>query len=48
MSRAFLIVLAVLVGLLVIGVVALGAFPPKIHQAPVEHVIPNERVGGSG
>ncbi len=46
MSRAFLIVLAVLVGLLVIGVVALGAFPPKIHQAPVQHVIPTERVGG--
>jgi hypothetical protein len=43
MARVILIV--VVFGLVVIGigVLALGAFPPHAHEAPVSHVIPNDR-----
>ena len=47
MSRAFLIVVVVLLALLAVGVVVLGAFPPKPHQVPVEHVLQNDHLPGS-
>jgi hypothetical protein len=43
MSRMVIIATAILVGLAVAAVVLLGAFPPKPHRAPVEHVVPNDR-----
>lgn len=43
MSRLLIIVTALILGAVAIGAVLLGAFPPKPHRAPVEHVIPNDR-----
>jgi hypothetical protein len=43
MSRMVIIATAILVGLALAAVVLLGAFPPKPHRAPVEHVVPNDR-----
>jgi len=42
MTRFIIVVSIVLVGLLAIGTIMIGAFPPKAHRAPVEHVIPND------
>jgi hypothetical protein len=41
MSRLVIIATALLLGLTVVLILLLGAFPPKPHRAPVEHVIPN-------
>ncbi|HTR17190.1 MAG TPA: hypothetical protein VMI52_09180 [Acetobacteraceae bacterium] len=43
MIRVFLIVAGLFVFLLAAGTIYLGAFPPKPHPAPVEHVLPNDR-----
>ena len=43
MSRLLIIVTVVLLGLATAALVVMGAFPPKVHRAPVEHVVPNDR-----
>jgi hypothetical protein len=43
MRRMFLFVVLFGVVVLGLGVLALGAFPPKPHPQPVQHVIPNDR-----
>jgi hypothetical protein len=45
MTRFFIIVFALFLALVVGGFVVIGAFPPKAHRVPVEHVIPPEKVG---
>jgi hypothetical protein len=44
MSRLFFVVLALLLALLGLGIVILGAFPPHPKRAPVEHVIPTDKL----
>lgn len=41
--RPILLVAAVLLGLLVVGLLAVGAFPPSPNPAPVDRVLPNDR-----
>jgi hypothetical protein len=43
MSRVLIIFIAILLGVVAVGMLVLGAFPPKPHRAPVEHVINNDR-----
>jgi len=43
MSRVLIIFVAIVVGVVAVGMLMLGAFPPKPHRAPVEHVINNDR-----
>ena len=43
MTRFIIVVFVVLLGLMAVGTILLGAFPPKAHRAPVEHVIPNDK-----
>ncbi|HTZ69690.1 MAG TPA: hypothetical protein VMB71_03480 [Acetobacteraceae bacterium] len=43
MSRLVLILAGLLVGGVLIALLLLGAFPPKPHRTPVEHVIPNSQ-----
>ncbi len=45
MSRILVIAVLLFIGLLLAGALVLGAFPPKVHRAPVEHVVPNDRFG---
>jgi hypothetical protein len=41
-----LLVVAVLLGLLAVGLVLVGAFPPSVTPQPVERTIPNDRFRG--
>ena len=41
--RPILLLLAVLLGLVVVGLLAIGAFPPSVAPTPVERVVPNDR-----
>jgi hypothetical protein len=41
MGRLIIIAAGLLVGVTLLALLLLGAFPPKAHRAPVEHVIPN-------
>jgi hypothetical protein len=41
MSRLLIAAVAALFGVIVIGAIVLGAFPPHVQRKPVEHVIPN-------
>ena len=41
MRRVFLIALGIGLIVLLVGVLSLGAFPPKIAPHPVEKTIPN-------
>lgn len=41
--RPVLLLVAALLGLIVAGLLAVGAFPPGVAPAPVERVLPNER-----
>ncbi len=43
MGRVLIVATVIILGLVGIGALLLGAFPPKPHRAPVEHVIPNDR-----
>jgi hypothetical protein len=43
MSRLLIIFIAIVLGVVAVGMLVLGAFPPKPHRAPVEHVINNDR-----
>jgi hypothetical protein len=43
MSRFFLAVFALFLALIVGGFLVLGAFPPRVHRQPVEHVLPNDK-----
>ena len=43
MSRLLIIITALLLSMAGIAFLVMGAFPPKAHRAPVEHVIPNDR-----
>jgi hypothetical protein len=43
MGRLLVVATVVILGLVGVGALLLGAFPPKPHRAPVEHVIPNDR-----
>jgi hypothetical protein len=42
MTRLLLVAGVIILGILALGTILLGAFPPKPHRAPVEHVIPND------
>jgi hypothetical protein len=41
-SPVLLIALAVL-ALIAVGVLAMGAFPPRPHVQPITHTLPNDR-----
>ncbi len=41
--RPILLIVLLLLGALAVGLLALGAFPPSVTQAPVERVLPNDR-----
>ncbi len=43
MGRLFVIIFVIFLGLLVVGAIVLGAFPPHAHRTPVEHVLPNDK-----
>jgi hypothetical protein len=43
MSRGLMIFVAILLAVIAVGMLVLGAFPPKPHRAPVEHLINNDR-----
>jgi len=43
MSRFFIIIFALFLALLVGAFLVIGAFPPHVHRAPVEHVLPNDK-----
>lgn len=47
MGRLLIIASLVILALLAVGTLLLGAFPPKPHRAPVEHVIPNDHFHAS-
>ena len=38
-----LLIAAIVGGVLVIGLLAIGAFPPSVEPQPVERTLPNER-----
>jgi hypothetical protein len=46
MGRLLVVATVIILGLVGVGALILGAFPPKPHRAPVEHVIPNDRFKG--
>ncbi len=48
MTRLILVVVAAGVVLLLVGLLGLGAFPPRPVVAPVEHVVPNDRFHSGG
>jgi hypothetical protein len=41
--RPVLLLAAILVGILVVALLAIGAFPPSVTPTPVERVLPNDR-----
>ncbi|MCK8784088.1 hypothetical protein M0638_06810 [Roseomonas sp. NAR14] len=41
--RPILLVAAVLVGVLLLAMLVIGAFPPGVTPQPVERVLPNDR-----
>lgn len=41
--RPILLIAAALLGVLAVGLLAVGAFPPASSPAPVERVLPNDR-----
>lgn len=41
--RPFLSIILILLGILAVGLLAVGAFPPSVTPEPVERVVPNER-----
>jgi hypothetical protein len=41
--RPLLLIVVLLLAALLLGLLAIGAFPPEVAPAPVERVIPNER-----
>ena len=43
--RPILLVILLLVGVLIAGLLGVGAFPPAARQQPVERVLPNDRFG---
>ena len=36
-------IVLVLLGVILVGLLAIGAFPPSVTPEPVERVVPNER-----
>lgn len=44
MRRPALLIVLVVVVLAVIGLLALGAFPPRPHPQPVQHALPTDRL----
>lgn len=46
MGRLVIVATVIILGLVGAGALILGAFPPKPHRAPVDHVIPNDRFKG--
>ena len=48
MSRSpFVLILLLVLGVVAVGLLALGAFPPGVTPQPVERAIPNERFQSS-
>ncbi len=43
MRRPALLIFAIVIVLLIAGLLAIGAFPPRPHPQPVEHALPNNR-----
>jgi hypothetical protein len=48
MRRVFLFVVVIGALALAVGLLALGAFPPSVHQSHIEKVLPNDRFGQHG
>jgi hypothetical protein len=38
-----LLLAAIVAGILLVGLLAIGAFPPSVTPQPVERVLPNDR-----
>jgi hypothetical protein len=48
MSRSpFAVILLLVLGIVAVGLLALGAFPPHVPSQPIERAIPNERFQSS-
>ncbi len=43
MGRFFVIIFGLFLVAVLAGFVVIGAFPPKAHRAPVEHVLQNDK-----
>ncbi|WP_431281933.1 hypothetical protein ACQW02_21405 [Humitalea sp. 24SJ18S-53] len=43
--RPVLSILLVVIGVIVLGLLAIGAFPPSVDPQPIERSIPNDRFG---
>ncbi len=41
--RPVLLLVAILLGLAVVGLLVMAAFPPTVTPTPVERVLPNDR-----
>lgn len=41
--RPVLLLVAILVGVVAVGLLVMAAFPPTVTPTPVERVLPNER-----
>ena len=39
----FVLILLLVLGVLAVGLLAIGAFPPAVTPQPVERTLPNER-----
>jgi hypothetical protein len=43
MRRLLLLLLVAILAVAVVGVLLMGAFPPRVARQPVEHIVPNQR-----
>jgi hypothetical protein len=43
--RPIVLLVVILMGLLAVGLLFLGAFPPSVPPQPVERALPNDRFG---
>ncbi len=41
--RPLLLIVLVVIGIVLAGLLAIGAFPPSVTPQPVERILPNER-----
>jgi hypothetical protein len=43
MTRFFAIIFVLFLAAVLAGFIVIGAFPPRVHQQPVEHVLSNDK-----
>jgi hypothetical protein len=46
MNRLLILIFTIFLGVVVAGLLILGAFPPHAHRQPVEHVLQNDKFQG--